>query len=189
MIINHRTRRLQSMSKKITDQKTRRRLWDLAALKKRRERYRKDPEYKKKVNQYNLERYRSAYGKTEQKNCRDNLNDLESFGTLRELTHTGKEGLTFTSEELGSVLGGYDVQTIYRWVRLGVFPEPVYKAYTYRSAYNKAMVKTSVNVYLAREVSAFIPVIADHQDEYYYLSQKHKETINALQKAARKARS
>lgn len=152
----------------------------------RRELYAKNPEYRAKAVQRSRQGYREANGGILRHiNCAPNIKTAASFGTHREYGpvsignrpgHKGYvSGISFSMEELGKVLGGYNVQNIHRWYRNGQLPRPT-------------MTSANVSVYSLDEVLAIMPILAQHQAERAYFLKRHTDTVQKIADAIRAVR-
>jgi hypothetical protein len=151
---------------------------------KRREKYHNDVAIRKKYR----DRARAWYTRNSSRseilryNCIENLSRMDTIGTQRDITYPGgkKEqgALTFSSEELGVLLGGYAKVTITLWQTKEPqrMPKPVVRARTHNGI--------GYGVYTKEEATALLKIFSMHQEvTHMYRSEntRLRETIfNAI---------
>lgn len=109
------------------------------------------------------------------------LPHLSTIAKVRKVDINGVacEALTLSVEEMATVLMR-NTQALYRWIKLDMFPEPVFKALN--------SLKRIQSVYLLSEAVALINVIGEHQSHAQYYREIHTETRNSVFAAIRSIR-
>jgi hypothetical protein len=166
------------------EKEARRLRWQNAAVKRRAARLRSDPEYREAHRKQAREHFRARHGVDPStfRDCRSNLEELETFGEVREVE--GEPHVTFTVPELAKVLGDYNPQIMRRWIAKGQLPEPALEI----AALNTAKKRVQVEVYLEDEVRAMVEVLGEHQAETAYYRASHTQTITRLHEAVQTVR-
>ena len=167
--------------------KDKRRAWDIKGLARRRKKYNSDPEYRKRINDYNNQKYRERSGAV-YRNCGENLAILHELGKVRVVDQYNNEHLTFTVPELTKVLGNYTYTTLLNWHKQGIFPLPRFTAKDSRIIRGNHLGLFTVDVYLEHEVRAIVSVFDEYQENYIYLMKSKKHTINKLNRAVAEVR-
>lgn len=160
--------------------------WTKASNKKRKERYKNDPEYRQKILDESRQRYRETHLKSEGRDCRENIEAIESIGDYRIIEGSlGEvdEHLCLTIPEIAEALGGYAPQVVYRWIGDGRFPDAIYKGRNVETG-----TFLDQKVYHVQEVVGMLEVFGKHQETHMYFKKTHEDTIQALNNAVEAAR-
>lgn len=145
----------------------------------RRERYRKDKDYRESVQDKSRQVYRDKVDMQPEelhKAIMDNVARIDEFGEVRDvyvgLANVGEE-FCMTEPDMANMLN-LNEQSFQRMVADGRFPRPVFSTRNFR---------TRTGVYRRSEALAMAPLYADHVkvSAHYYL--KHRKTITAIRKA------
>lgn len=155
--------------------------------KRRKERYRKDGEYRATANRQARDGYRKAAGVNDPFDPRENAHMLEpgenSAGTMRELmTRPGKpKVLTFTKEELARIFQRPDKQ-VRQWAADGRIPAAMVKGR------NLERERQWVDVYTQIEARAIVMTLGEYLADLHYFRRDHAEAIDATRAAVADAR-
>jgi len=138
---------------------------------KRREKYRKDREYRRKVAMKNRINYQVANGVLDSSDL-PSFSALSSIGEVRSFdkgSYTVSE-LCFTTEELAEALGGYTKHSLYGWQREEQLPRPIYHCHDL----------TRQKVYTLPEASAMVEIFREHRKVKKYYSKRDIRTTTQL---------
>jgi hypothetical protein len=151
----------------------------------RREMYASDADYRASRMEESRARYRQEHGVFE-KDCRENLDALDSIGSMR-LIKLGKKQLnilTFNNRELAEALG-YSLVQVYRWQNDGRLPKPR-TALSYEEGLKGRFMCSEV--YTEDEVKAIMSVLGEHQQSVAHYRTTHTLTIKKMFSAFNKAK-
>jgi hypothetical protein len=155
--------------------------------KRRKKRYRTDPEYRAAANQQARNGYRKAAGVNKPFDPRNNAHMLEPgencAGTMRELmSRPGKpKVLTFTKEELARIFQRPEKQ-VRQWAADGRIPAAMVKGR------NPGHERQWVDVYTALEAKAIVNTLGWFLADLHYFRRDHAEAIDATRAAVADAR-
>lgn len=146
--------------------------------KQRRERYKNDPAYREEVNAQNRRNYRTRIGLDVTHAAVKTKKLLAKYGKRRKLVD-GARVLTFTVKESAQVLGSYNEQSIYRWIRDGRLPPMMYTAYEETQG-KSGTYDAEIAVYIEGEMYEMARILNEHQQEYSYYRACHTDTVDKL---------
>lgn len=161
-------KRLQRSS---TETEAMKRQWAITHNETRRDAYAHDPSYREGVTAANRTAYRQRNGGLKVEICgKGHVGRETEFGSVRSVN--GQLAVTFSSEEMARLLGGYHLQVMYRMQRDGRFPKP----------------ETHVDgkkgqVYSLDQAKRLLLVMVDHQSKKAYFQSDDLDTIDSLKKA------
>ena len=163
-------RKLHKTPEQIAEQKRR---WAETRNAKRRQQYATDDAYRSAVHTQNRTGYRERTG-SELRNCRENIANLQDFGSIRAVSIDGctTHILTYTVVQLAKAIGGYHPVALYRWQRQDRFPRPTTQA-------------IDCKVFTFDQAHKILVVMSEHQDKKLYLQKSDTDTINRLRDAIR----
>lgn len=149
----------------------RKRAWDLAHNKRRKKAYQQDPNYRESVLKTNRAAYAEGKGGLKAViSGAANVGCESACGSKRLIG--GEEQVSFSAEEIGILLGGYDVQVVYRMQRDGRLPRP-----------NTETNRKGNFVYTLPQAQRLLAVMVEHQKSKAYFNLTDTDTIDALKKA------
>ena len=148
----------------------------------RREEYHTNEDYRAKANKDARDGYRNSKGTQRPFDPRQNLDKLETFGTMRLLEHGEAEALTFTKGEVAAVFAR-PAKQIQQWAQDGRIPATVERAKV------PGKERNWIDIYHLDEVKVMVEALGPTLADLIYFRCDHVDAIKAVHDGIDKVRS